>query len=356
MGLPKFILEFKKRADTVTSRSMRGIVAVIIVDGTKTDTDFFSYSYSDKDDIVKSHWTSTNLDYLEMIFKGKTEKVIVERIATTDDYTDALARLQNRNWDWLTFPGLTAENVKPIADWIIRQRSEGKTFKAVLPCASASIEPNCAGIVNFATDEIKTTSKEYTDYEYCARIAGLLAGIPLNESAVYEQLSEIVSIKESTTANSDIDAGQLIIINDGEKFKLARPVTSLTAPSETETDDLKKIKIVEARDFIFDDIKNVFENTYIGIANSYDNKQLFIAEINTYLDRLQEQGVLADDGDNYVEIDVAAQKAWLKNLGKNVDNMTDEQIKTAKTGSYIFISGILSFLDAIEDMKFTMYM
>lgn len=360
MGLPIFSLEFKKKAETAVSRSNRGVVAVILVDTTSNSNALSSYSVIDKSELTVSHWDNTNLKYLDLVFEGKPSRVIIERVASAEEYTKALARLANKRWDWLTVPGIDttdAEDVQEIIAWLNDQREKKKTFRAVLPCSKVSINPNNKSIVNFATDEIKVGSTSYSSAAYCARIAGLLAGIAINKSATYYQLSEIISIEESETPDADIDAGKLIIINDGEKFKIARAVTSLTTPSaDTETDEMKKIKIVEAMDFIFDDIRDVFENTYIGTPNNYDNKQLFISEINEYLKELENQGVLEPNGGSYAEIDLEAQKTWLRTNGKDVDNMTDEEIKKAKTGSYIFMTGSLSFLDAIEDLKFSLYM
>lgn len=360
MGLPIFSLEFKKKAETAVSRSNRGVVAVILVDATSNSNALSSYSVIDKSELTVSHWDNTNLKYLDLVFEGKPSRVIIERVTSAEDYSEALARLANKRWDWLTVPGINTDNeteVQEIIDWLNAQREKKKTFKAVLPCSKVSISPNNKSIVNFATDGVKTGNTIYSSAEYCARIAGVLAGIAVNKSATYHQFSEITSITESTTPDVDVDSGKLIIINDGEKFKIARAVTSLTTPSaDTETDEMKKIKIVEAMDFIFDDIRDVFENTYIGTPNNYDNKQLFISEINEYLKELEKQGVLEPNGGSYAEIDLEAQKTWLKTNGKDVDNMTEDEIKKAKTGSYIFMTGVLSFLDAIEDLKFSLYM
>ena len=45
--------------------------------------------------------------------------------------------------------------------------------------------------------------------EYTSRIAGIVAGIPLNKSVTYYVLDEVKSIKESSTPDDDIDAGKL---------------------------------------------------------------------------------------------------------------------------------------------------
>lgn len=357
MGLPEILIEFKAKAETAVRRSENGIVAVIIADDTKSGDGYTSYKYNYESDIVKSHWTTANLDYLNKVFMGEPNRVLVERISTTDNYEDALARLKNKVWNWLTIPGLEkrSEDVAVIQNWVIAQRAAKKTFKAVLPCSAVDIKPNHEGIVNFSTEGIKVGVKTYTSYEYCARIAGLLAGLSMTESATYQVLAEVDSITESLTPDEDIDAGKFILINDGEKVKVGRGVNSLATLSGDKTEDMKKIKIIEGMDLMRDDIRTTFENNYIGINNSYDNKIMFVAAINQYFDGLVRQGVLYGEAENAADIDVDAQREWLSQR-YDISDYTDDKIHKAKTGSYVFVTANVTFCDAIEDLNFAINM
>lgn len=373
MGLPEFILNFNEKAKTATKRAERGIVAVILADSTKTDTGdakYSAYNYTSENDIVSSHWTAENLGYLKQIFLRSPKRVLVQRITPPEigsdaTYKTALEILKHKMWNYLVIPGINIEasdsenisSVKDVCNWIKTMRSDKKRFKAVLPCTAAGVAADYEGIIDFATENITVGAKTYTAAQYCPRIAGILATVPLSESGTYEILSEISSITESSTPDNDIDSGKLILINDGEEFKIGRAVNSLTTITGTgKTEDWKKIKIVDAMDFIFDDIKTVFETNYMGTANSYDNKQLFVAAVNDYLEDLASQEILDPEGNNTVAVDIEKQREWLTTQGKNTVDMTDDEIKKAKTGSYIFVSGTLSFLDAIEDLEFSLYM
>lgn len=345
MGLPEFIINFNHKAETAVKSPARGIVAVILADDTKTNK---TYTVSKLSEIDKTHFTDENYGFIEMIFKGAPKRVIVERIATSDSYDDVLARLKNKKWDWLTVP--CSESPADIAAWIKAQRSTNKkTFKAVLPKGSTGY--NSPYIVEFATDDIVCGETTYSTAEFCPRIAGILAGTELNTSIIYYTIPEITSITESTTPDEDINSGKLIIINDDEKFKIARGVNSLATLSDGQTAEFKKIKIIEGMDFIVDEIRDVFINSYMGTSNSYDNKMLFVSAINDYLKTLANSYVLDPEGTNHVEIDVEAQRKYLSEQGKDIENMTDDEVKHSKTDSYIFLCGSLSFLDAIEDLK-----
>ena len=357
MGLPEILIEFKTKAETAVRRSQNGIVAVILADDTKTCDSNLSYKYNYEADIDKSDWSAVNLDYLNKIFLGTPKCVLVERIVASDDYEAALARLKYKHWNWLTVPGIEKRigDAATIQQWIIAQRAAKKTFKAVLPATENTGSFNDEGIVEFATDNIKVGAKTYSVCEYCARIAGLLAGLSMTESATYQVLPEVDGIAESETPDDDIDSGKLILINDGEKVKIARGVNSLHILSGDKTADMKKIKIIEGMDLMRDDIRTTFENNYIGINNSYDNKIMFVAAVNQYFDSLVRQGVLYDEYENAADIDVNAQREWLAEK-YDISEYTDDQIRKAKTGSFVFLIASVQFVDAIEDLRFAINM
>lgn len=119
MGLPEILIEFKSRAETAVQRSENGIVAMILKDDTKTGDDYTSYAYSQQTDIDTTHWSVTNQKYLSSVFKNAPNLVLVERIATSGNYDDALSRLKNKNWNYLAIPGLQKAEVEDIGEWII---------------------------------------------------------------------------------------------------------------------------------------------------------------------------------------------------------------------------------------------
>lgn len=349
MGLPKILIEFKTLAETIIARSERGIVAVILKDNSNTTE---TYTYTKESEIVKSHFTASNLAYLSLIFMGNPSKVIVERMQTDSDISVALERLKNKHWYYLTVPSVTDDEKDTVVEFIKNMRNTfHKTFKAVLPSCDANFE----GIINFCTDNIKVGSKTYTTSEFCARIAGILAGLPLNRSATYFALNEVTSITESETPDEDVDNGKLILINDGIKIKIARGVNSFTDFNDEKGEDFSKIKIIEAIDMMRDDVRTTFEDEFVGkVENSYDNKIVFVAAVNKYFKDLANRGVLYDEFDNKAEIDIESTRQWLS-LTKDVSSWEDEKIKTANTGTYVFLKANVQVQDAIEDMNFGIY-
>ncbi|WP_139491304.1 phage tail sheath subtilisin-like domain-containing protein [Brevibacillus dissolubilis] len=347
MGLPQIEVVFQNLASTAVERSQRGIVSLILKDS--TNTTFDEITYKSLSEVKQEDWTTANYGYIRDVFKGKPSKVLVIRIdPASTDYTAALNRLKTREWNWNAVPGAQSGEIAALVTFIKEQREAGKPFKAVYPNSASNHE----GIVNFTTDEIKTDEKTYTTAEYCARIAGVLAGLPFTRSATYFPLDEIISVKESDTPDQDINNGELIIIFDGRKHKLARGINSLVTYTATKKEDFSKIAVVEVIDQAREDIKRTFADHYVSMKNSYVNKLLFVSAVNSYLQSLVNAGALDGEAVNKVAIDVAAIRQHLTDKGVDVTEMSDQEIKTANTGSRLFVGGAIKPLDAMEDLQF----
>ena len=133
-------------------------------------------------------------------------------------------------------------------------------------------------------------------------------------------------------------------------------MTSLQKASELEPADFKKIKVREGADIIKNDIYTTFNDSYVGkLNNTYDNKQAFIGAVNSYFASLAGT-VLDGNEENYVDIDVEKNRQYLKDNGRDVDEMTEQQIREANTGSRLFLAGRICLLDAMEDLDMTLEM
>ncbi|TCO78022.1 phage tail sheath C-terminal domain-containing protein [Marinisporobacter balticus] len=351
MGLPKISIEFQTKGVTAIKRSARGIVALILKDATKN---FETKVYKSIDELQSEDWTPENKGYIEKTFMGTPSKIIVERIGQEEAYSVALKRLKNQKWNYLAVPNIAQKDVQTVVDWIKGERNNNKkTFKAILPNIVADHE----GIINFATEGLKVGEDTYSASQYTCRIAGILAGLPFTRSATYYALNEVESIIESENPDKDIEDGKLILINDGEKIKIGRGVNSFTSTTAKKGEEFKKIKIVDAVDLMFDDIKDTFASAYVGkIINSYDNKVLFLAAINAYFEQLERVDVLDPSYDNKAGIDIDGQRLYLMTKGVDVESLKEQEIKEYNTGSEVFIQAKVKFLDAMEDLTMQIFM
>lgn len=358
MGLPEILISFQQKASSAIRTGSRGLVAVLLEDDTKEQ---FLSPYRRLRDIREEDWTKESLTALKLAFKGEPQKVLAVRMLKKEGAADlkrTLDEIMAVNVDYLAYPGFTGSQKETVLAFINESHEKGKKVKAVLPDCAA----DCEHVINVATPSVTVKwddteeTEEYGAGQYCCRIAGILAGLPLTRSCTYYGLDEVVDASLEQDPDAAVDAGKLILIFDGEKYKIGRGVTSLTAISEKKPEGLKKIKIVEGMDVIMYDIYSTFEDEYIGkVVNSYDNKQLFVGAINNYFRRV-EGSILDGNAGNYVEVDAQQNREYLEKNGIDTTDMTEQELKEANTGSWMFLTGNVRFLDAAEDLKLTMFM
>lgn len=354
IGLPNITIIFKGLANSAIERSERGIVACILKDDTEGGERLSVYESII--DIDFEHWTEANYGYLKLIFEGGPVRVLVIREKTASaNLGTALKELMYLRWNYLCYPDISDEDKTTLVAWIKEMRDEShKTFKAVLASSASDHE----GIINLTTESIQSsiTGKTHTAKEYCSRIAGLLAGLPLSRSSTFYELSDVLSAACPSDPDDRIDDGELVIVYDGEKYKIGRGVNSLTTFTGDKTEDMRKIKIIEGMDLYQDDIRNTFTDSYVGkYVNDYDHKQMLVAAIQAYHTELAGD-VLDASYENTVAVDADAQKQYLMEKGQDVSQMSDTEILTANTGSQVFIVSNVKFVDAMEDLQMTVNM
>ena len=357
MGLPRIDIIFKTLGSTAIKRGERGTVALILEDIVPEKNPIIMNDINEMPDVLSKE----NKEQIELAFMGgvKTPKRVIAYVVSKGtelepaDYTEAQNYLETILWNYLAIPQIKDTDVLSMATWIKGLRdNKDMEVKAVLPHCTADHE----GVINFDTDDIKVGDKTYTAAEYCSRIAGIVAGCPLTMSTTFQVLPEVDDVPHLTIEEFDkaIDEGKLVLMNDGEKVKIARGVNSLVTTTKDKGEDFKKIIIVDKMDMWKSDVKRTVADNYLGkYPNSYDNKCLLITAIQAYNDELELEGILDDSLTEYnrVLIDIDFQKNYLKSIGTDVDGMGEQDIKQANTKDKVFIASNPKYLDAMEDFK-----
>lgn len=357
MGEPSINIVFKQKGSTAITRGERGIVTLLLKDTIQAPLTNPIVMSSTTD--IPSGLSDDNKKQINLAFMGY-EKPPLEVKAyviaeDTTDYTVAQNYLETIKWDYFVFPEIEDTNVTAFATWIKSLRENvDKKVKAILPNCVADYD----GVINFANANNVVGTTTYTAKQYCSRIAGIIAGTPLTISATYAPLTELTDCDHliKTERDAAVDAGKLILVNDGEKVKIVRAVNSLTTTTDDKGSKFKKIKIVDIMDLMHDDIKKTTSDSYVGkVPNDYDHKILLMSAISGYFEQLELQGLL-DKGSSSVYIDVEAQTAYLKSVnytmndGRTVDKMTEQEIKEANTEEKVFIAASTTILDSMEDI------
>lgn len=351
---PKFDVIFKELAVTAIQRMQRGTVIMILNDDTNALID--KAVYTGLGDVNKADFTAANYDLLTLCFMGNPYKVVV--IKASEAIADTLKKLEVYNNYILCYPDAEASDFTAIQNYIKGIRAKNNYSKAIF---GSALSPDAEYIINFATEGIKANVngevKSFTTGDYTARIAGALSGLSSSRSLTFFELPEIVECTLSDDADEDVADGKLVIIHQDGTFKLGRGVNSLVTLTDGITEAFQKIRVMDILDTIANDIVSTFRLYYVGkYTNNFVNKNRFIAAINAYLGTLAAEGLLESENDNKVYLSVEKIKAYLKGKGKDISDMTTKEIERANTGSYVFLDGVCSPTDAMEDVNLGMYL
>ncbi len=361
LGLPYLHIRFTEQGIARIGRSERGIVALVVQEKNLSGT-FTIYTSTD----IPKGLSDKNREQVELALIGyvltpKKIILVVEKSETADtpkfDVTSpGFKALETLRFDYLAVPFADESDSQKIATWI-KTLNDNKDKRCKI--VAANVKGDSRKIINYTMPSVSTIDKEYKANEYVARIAGLIAGTPMQIACTYAPLTELVACTHYTQEElaDKIGQGELVLLNDGEKIKVARGVNSLITTSQIEGESFRKIKIVDIMDAMADDIQMAAQDSFIGkYACSYDNKVLLMSAILGYMEVLENDGLLAK-GASRVEIDMDAQKAFLRSMGfklpdgRTVDEMDYKEIREADTKDKVFIRAYCKILDAIEEIE-----
>lgn len=350
IGMPKVKISFESMGLSAIQRSERGIVLLLLK--AEDSSEVGEYQFTTLLDLPKEKPLSAELEKLiKLAFEANPHKMIVE---VYDDSTrtldEVLKKISLMRFNYYSAPNGDEEDEQSILNWHKKEVSEkDKTFKFVAYNEEADDET----VINWAVDELVYDDKTYSGQEFTALISSQLASLPLTRSFTYFSWNKLTQANLPFSENEDeaVNEGKLFLTYDGEKYKIARGVNSLTTYNEDKGEDFSKIRVVEAMHLIKDDIRQTWENNYAGkILNKYENKQQFIALINQVYFKELEETVLDAEGNSKVDIDVLANREYAIKRGADVEEMKEMDIKTYNTGSNVFLSGTVNLLDAMEDL------
>lgn len=343
MGLPIIDISFKQLAKTSVIRSQRGIVALILKDTTKTSLTVF-----DEGDIP-SNLTEANQNLIKDVLKGSPNKIELYVLGTEGQISEALTYFEGVEFNLMCMPSAETSDVTAIKTFIKKMND---VVKYKCDAIVANDKADSEAIINYTAKNIVVGGESVTTANHTARIAGLIEGTPLHQSITFATLEDVDSIENLTKEQADtrIDNGELILVREMGKVRVARGVNSLTTLTDTKGNAFQKIKLRKTLNLIHNDLRRVIVEKYIGkVPNNYDNKCILITEIKNYLEELENEQLI--EKVSYVGIDLEAHKKWLKdNTNLDVNSMTEQEIKEANTQSNVFLAISLKTLDAMEDI------
>lgn len=360
IGLPVIEITFIQKAVSAIQRSERGI-ACIVVKGDVEAPRLKKYRY--ETDITATDYTEEQLTALRRGFLVPVNKVYVLTVpAESTDFSVATEALEGVKFNYLATT--VSEWQQQVVNYIItkNQKSAGKKYIGVVANATTADSKYIINVKNPRVHEVDTDSWVNMNL-YLPRLVCILCNLPMNRSCTYYELEDIDEVDTSfVTIENDIDywinKGYIVFFKDEDVIKIGRGVNTLTTFTTTDTEDMRKIIIVESMNIILEDIYTTFKDYYVGkYKNSYDNQTLFISAVNSYFRQLVREEILDPDYDNVAYVDVEMQRdAWL-GIGKTeAQDWDEEKVKEMSFKSYVFLAGNIKILDAIEDLKFRITM
>lgn len=340
MGAPSITISFIEKAMTAVTRGERGIVMLWVKDTLAAPAVNPVTVVTEKD--IPDSLKDATVEQIKLAMIGYTnapKKVIVYCMGIADDaekaaidvgYKKAMETSETIKFNYLAIPTVeTDQKVQEVATWVKTMRDvKKKKIKAVLPNTAADNE----GIINYTTETaVKTetvTAKngtkttvdtKYTAEQYCARIAGLIAGTPMTIACTYAPLSELSDctrlllniLKRRIKDERLIKLFDKIINSEKRAFGLPLGVD----PCE-----------IDPREMLFDKgmpignlTSQMFANIYMNELDQYLKHELHLKYVIRYADDCI---ILHDSKEELWQVLEKVETFLLENLKLNLNNKT----------------------------------
>lgn len=356
IGLPNIDIVFQQKAVTAVQRSERGILAIVVKDGKQTQG-VTRFTYRRGSDVVKTDYEESNYKDIMRAFDVAVNKVYVFRCAGATDSKDAVKEIEKVRFNYICTNDTNYQ--QGLATYTRQFNTNSAGHKIV--CVVANVETadskyiiNLKGTGGTLKDDTEVTAEDYT-----IRIASTLCNLPMNRSLTYYVFSDLKSwddsyIDDENSIDSWISKGFLTLINDDDEVKCGRAVNSLVTFTNTDTEDMSYIIIVESMNLILEDIYTTFKDYYVGkYKNTLSNQRLFISSVNSYFRTLVSEEILDDAYDNHAEIDVETQRnAWTA-IGKTeAEDWSDAKVQQMSFRTNVYLAGDVKITNCMEDLKF----
>ena len=349
MGLPEIRVTFKRLAQDASTRSARGHLAIIIRDAT-SGVSWTSKTYTELEGVDEDDFTAANYKSIKAAFLAEPYWVSVVRVGSSGTVADAAAELEKLPYNWVCTNVAALQTELAAYVTAVNVPARIRKAKALVCGVSAANDKHVVNAANTAVTlkgETSTTAMAL----YLPRLAAVLAACPMTGSVTYHKLEDLDDIADVTDPGTSVDGGNLVLIRDDGDFRIARGVNTLTTLGTDDTEDMRKIAVVEAMDLIQEDIIRTFKANYLAkVRNSADNQALLVSDILGYFRELEAESVLDPAGENTADIDVPQMRRVWTQAGTDVKDLTDAQVRKKTYRSYVYITASIRILDAMEDL------
>lgn len=213
---------------------------------------------------------------------------------TNQEHVDFLAALEVQ--DFQTVGLLSADPaLKSLYTAFIKRlrEQEGKKVQAVLSDYPAA---DYEGVISVKNGVVLTDGSFVDKVKAVAWVTGATAAAAVNESLTYAAYDEAVDT-DVRLSHTEIEAaltnGEFLFSYSGGKAVVEQDINSFTSIEPAKARHFSKNRVVRVLDGIANDLKLIFEKSYIGkVDNNVDGRTLFWAECAAYFASLQNIGAI----------------------------------------------------------------
>lgn len=205
------------------------------------------------------------------------------------DHVDFLAALELLDFNTVAYPGTAADLKAVYSAFVKRLRDdEGKKVQGVLASYTTA---DHEGIVSVKNGVVLADGASLTADKAVAWVAGATAAATVAESLTYAAYDDAVDANPRYTPSAieaALNAGEFLFTAGAGRAYVEQDINTLTSFTTDKPKAFRKNRVIRVLDGIANDIKRIFETSYLGkVNNNADGRGLFQGAITTYLSVLQ---------------------------------------------------------------------
>ncbi|WP_195574265.1 phage tail sheath family protein [Paenibacillus sp. 1001270B_150601_E10] len=209
--------------------------------------------------------------------------------ATNGDYSDYLTMIERHEFHTLALPS-EDESLKGLVSAFVKRLRDQEGKKVQIVVANAAVADH-EGIINVKNGVVLADGTRIEAAQATVWVAAATAGAGVNESLTYQAYDDAVDVTVRYT-NSEVEAalkkGEFVFVHNKGRALVEQDINSLVTFTPEKTKAFSKNRVVRVLDSIANDLKQIFDSSYIGkVNNNQDGRNLFKSEIIQYLNQLQ---------------------------------------------------------------------
>lgn len=302
-------------------------ISVVIANNVEDNKkyDVFTYLGTNKVDeqTVSTYEELQENDYIKIVGTGDIEEATTLKLvggtttSQADDvaaYSKFLEALELENYNYIAYTGINEEIKALIVAFVKRMNDEeGIRSKAVMGEYAADYEK----ITTIKNGVILEDGTELTNAQCAAYYAALSATADINESNTYSQYEGAVDVSPRLNNSDTIKAlksGNIVFTRRNDDTVIVeQDINSLVTYTADKNVDFTKNRFIRTIDGLASNIKNIFEESFIGkLNNNTDGRNILRAEVINQAKQLEAVGAIK----NFTEDDVQVSD------GNSIDSVT----------------------------------